>query len=105
MNTTEIAGLSQPAFNLDSIRPDGDRFEKNAELGKGDGNCLVCNRRMRMDDPSNAMAHMTVDGMLVHHDDDEAAETLNISQGSFEVGSTCAKRIPAGYVYLPELVS
>lgn len=93
--------LTKPVFHLHDIRPDADRFDRNGLLGKGDGNCLVCNRRMNMADPRNAMAHMTVDGDLVHHDDDALAELLGISQGCFEVGPECAKRIPAGYVFIP----
>lgn len=87
-------------LDLEPWEPTLEQRERNRKMGKGDGNCLVCSRRMPMDDPRNAMVHFSTTGLLFLVDEDHEGDADD--QGWFEVGSSCAKKLPKAYVAFPD---
>ena len=70
-------------------------YEKNIRTGKGKDNpCFICGRYV---DPSKAKSvHLSSDsGCLLPTNDEEHPH----SQGFFDVGPDCAKKIPAQYLF------
>lgn len=83
-------------FDFTNLIPTDEQFEINKQLGRGDGNCIICGRRMPTH--GGAAVHLSAVGFLLFpadedHDNDPA------SQGWLDVGSECAKKLPARYVY------
>ena len=55
--------------------------------------CILCGKDL---DGARAFVHMTVDGKLTDLSVNEIGETD--SQGYFEIGSSCARKLPKSFV-------
>jgi hypothetical protein len=86
-------------FDLNTVFVPEPRWSSNAKLGKGDGNCIVCNRRMTDYAVGNYSVHMSTSNTLF------PAEILDHpdSQGVFDIGTECAKRIPKQFLIGPRV--
>jgi hypothetical protein len=84
-------------FDLDLIRTKD--YFKRLTVNGSIGTCIVC---AKPSNESGLFVHMLTNGMLTDLSEQEVGED---SQGCFEIGSSCARKLPKSFITKEDRIS